>query len=391
MRPPIQTETHGPPWHDLPPSSEPQPAPRRPRRKVSRRTVARTAVLVCGLVALRHAGEVRTRIADLRRGDAAPAATQPLEPLLEAIEAAEQSGDTAAIERLCSEVVAAHPDHPVAEPALLRLVQARLMLGDERRALHALHDMRARFPASRLLPAAFFDVAAWQYRNAAFLDAAGSYTDLVALVTSGDGRAAVTEDTAPEPIIWRSKALWMEHKRAERGRTELERLARFNQALCYEQAGDRESALRAYERFLSRFPQDAHVPEARFRMATLLEAEARTDEAARAYQAVHEDALAPVAFRCESMYRLGRLHQAARRFDAAIAVYREVLPLRPADNGFRLAAMGELAALLESRDRELALTIYRELSASGAPAEVRAGALQRLAALGAKPAAGAID
>jgi len=342
--------------------------------------------VACIVMASRHAGTWRERIAARRAAAAATTAATPrvLEDVLREIEAAETAGDIVAIERLCVALVTHHAEHPVAQPAYLRLVQARLKRGDGRGAVAALYDMQAQFPSSSLLPEAVLDVAAWQYGERAFADAAGTYTDLVALVTRGDGRTPVLEDAAPEPVIWRSKALWNEHKRAERSRMELERLARFNQALCYEHAGDRESALRAYDRFLARFPQDAFVPEARYRMAALLEVEGRLPEALRTYEAVYQDALAPVAFRCESIYRVGRMHQSARRFDEAIAAYRQALPIVPADNEFRLAALGELAALVEGRDRDQALAIYRELSASAsAPAGVRAGALQRLAALGA--------
>ena len=311
------------------------------------------------------------------------AVAMPLEAIVRGIEAAEERGDIAAIEQFCDALVTHHAEDPLAEPALLRLVQARLKRGDGRGAARALQDLQTRYPKSELLAEAILDVAMWQFGERAFREAAGRYTDLVALVTSGDGRAPVFEDTAPEPIIWRSKKLWNEHKRAERSRTELERLARFNQALCYERAGDREAALRAYDRFLSRFPHDAHVPEARFRMAALLEAENRVAEALPAYQAVYSDALAPVSYRSESLYRVGRLYQTARRFEEATAVYRQALPLVPADNEFRLAALSELAALLETREPAQALAIYRELSASSASTAVRAGALQRLAAMGA--------
>jgi TolA-binding protein len=353
---------------------------------VTRRSALLCALLLGAVLIGRDAATWASRLVSWSDGRDSER-SRPIEVLLQEVDAAEQRSDAAAIERLCAVIVDVYPEHAVVEPAMLRLVQARLKLGDGRGALRALHDMRMRFPASKLLPEATLDVGAWQYRANAYADAAGTYTDLVALVTSGDGRAPVGEDTAPAPVIWRSKALWNEHKRAERSRTELERLARHNQALCYELGGDRESALRAYERFVSRFPQDAFVPEARFHMASLLESESRLDEALRAYRYVYEDALAPVSFRCESMYRAGRLHQAARRFDDAIAVYRQALPLEPTDNEFRLAALGELAGLLEGREPKAALAIYRELSASSAPAAVRAGALQRLAALGAAPAA----
>jgi len=263
---------------------------------------------------------------------------------------------------------------------MLRLLQARMRLGDERGAQRVFQEFQRRFPQSRLLSEALLDVANWRFQQHSYREAANAYTDLVALVTSGDGSPA-GEDTAPEPVIWRSKARWKAHQRAERSRTELERLARFNQALAYEHGGDREAALRAYDRFVSRFPQDAFVPEARFRMASLAMEEGRTEVALAGYRSVYEDPLAAVAFRCESAYRAGRAYQSARRFDEAAAAFRATMPLQPADNEFRLASLGELAQLLEGRDRAHALTIYRELAKSSTSTGVRAVALQRLSAL----------
>lgn len=324
----------------------------------------------------------------LRAAESPPAVVQPLDVLLRAVEAAADSGATSDVEQLCATIVEQYPDHPVTEPAMLRLLQARIRLHDDRGALRAFQEFRHRFPRSRLLSEALLDVANWHFQQHAYRDAANTYTDLVALVTSGDG-SPEGEDTAPEPVIWRSKRLWNAHQRAERSRTELERLARFNQALAYEDGGDREAALRAYDRFVSRFPQDAFVPEARFRMANLAMAEGRTELALAAYRAVYDDPLAAVAFRCESAYRAGRACQAARRFDEAVAAYRATLPLQPAKNEFRLAALGELAPLIETRDRGAALAIYRELARASTSTGVRAVALQRLSALEPRSAAAA--
>ena len=358
------------------------------RTRVAVRSTLVCAALVATAVVAKQLPGWLERGSARRAAESAPEVAQPLDTLLRAIETAADSGATRDVERLCATIVEQYPDHPVAEPAMLRLLQARIRLGDERGALHAFQEFRRRFPRSRLLSEALLDVANWRFQQHSYRDAANVYTDLVALVTSGDGSPA-GEDTAPEPVIWRSRTLWNAHKRAERSRTELERLARFNQALAYEDGGDREAALRAYDRFVSRFPQDAFVPEARFRMANLAMAEGRTAVGLTSYRAVYDDPLAAVAFRCESAYRAGRACQAARRFDDAVAAYRSTMPLQPASNEFRLAALGELAQLLESRDRKEALAIYRELAQSSASTGVRAVALQRLSALEVHPAAAA--
>jgi TolA-binding protein len=361
------------------------------RAAASSAQVARRSLVLCGvLLAIVVAGKQvprgLQRLETLRSANTPVIVVQPIDTLLRAVEAAADTGGTGEVARLCAAILDQYPDHPVAEPALLRLVQARIRLDDERGAEAAMQMLRSRFPTSRLLTEALLDVASWRYQRGAYQEAAHAYTDLVALVTSGDGSKA-GEDTAPEPVIWRSKALWNAHKRAERSRTEIERLARYNQALSYENAKQHDSALRAYDRFVSRFPQDAFVPEARFRMANMLIAERRWQEALVHYRAVYDDPLAPVAFRCESAYRAGRALQAARRFEEAIVAYRVAVPLRPRDNEFRFAAMGELAQLIEPRDRQGALALYRELAGANVSPQVRAVALQRLEANAAPAAA----
>jgi tetratricopeptide (TPR) repeat protein len=103
--------------------------------------------------------------------------------------------------------------------------------------------------------------------------------------------------------------------------------------------------------------------------------------ALHSFQAVYQDSTASAAFRCESVYRSGRCLETLRRNDEAVSTYARALNLAPSDNEFRLAALAELAQLVEAREPIRALAIYRELASVSSDAAVRAVVLQRLAVL----------
>ena len=211
-------------------------------------------------------------------------------------------------------------------------------------------------------------------------DAAQSYTDLIAVATRSDVWIA-GEDASPPAPMGRSLKRWRAHQRAERGRTATERLARFNQALAFERAGELGAAERAYGKFEARFPEDALVPETCLRAATLALQRGDSTTALAALRAVAADSGAAAALRCESAYRAGQCEEARQSPDAAAATYLRVLPLRPVDDPFRVAALAAAAPLIEVRAPEQAVAIYRELVVLCTDTSVRAAAQARLRAL----------
>jgi tetratricopeptide (TPR) repeat protein len=262
----------------------------------------------------------------------------------------------------------------------VRVVQAEMALNDPLGAERALLEFRRHHPDSDLLPEVLLDVALWRFERGDYNAAAQTWTDLIAAVTR-NGAPGGDEDTAPRLTIVRSLSLWKQLQREARSRTEMERLARFNQALSWERCGDGDAALRAYDRFTSRFPQDARAAEARLRVASLVLERGDLEDALVGFRAVYRDSTAPAAFRCESVYRAGRCEEALRRIDAAAATYGDALPLQPADDEFRLASLAELAHLIEAREPTRAVAIYRELASVSTDTAVRAVVLQRLAIL----------
>ena len=339
-----------------------------------------SAVLVAGAWAASHPSALVDWATRPRTATVVPDSVAALEVLVRQVEEASAVGDHAEVARLCDVIVEGYPDHPVAEPARVRLLQASMECGDVRAAERTLLDFRRRHPDSPLLAEVLLHVATWQYDRGEYRAAAQTWTDLVAAATR-NGIVTNGEDGTSRPVIVRSLSLWRKLKREERSRTELERLARFNQALCWERASDGDAALRAYDRFLARFPQDEQAPEARFRLASLLLQRDYVDEALEFYRAVYQDADADPEFRCESVYRAGRLQEQRRRTDAAVSIYGFALDLVPVDHPMRLAALAQLAQLVEQREPMRALAIYRELANTSSETAVRAVALQRLQVL----------
>lgn len=138
-------------------------------------------------------------------------------------------------------------------------------------------------------------------------------------------------------------ALWVR----EAGSAPLDRLATWGaEALARAlRSGDPERALPVVEQWSTR----ADTREAHEARITLLEECGRTEELARALDALAPHLEAPA--RAGNRRRLGYLHAAEGRSDAAIAAWREALALDPAD----LASLGAVAeALAEgTRDAEL--------------------------------------
>src|SRR6185436_16773965 len=174
-----------------------------------------------------HPRQVAGRVRGLFSGASVEDRQVPLANLVEQVEEAADAGRQDEVARLCAAIMRLDPEHPIAEPAQVRRIQALIALNDASNILRELQDFRRRHPDSELLAEVLLDVASWQYESHAYVPAAQTYTDLVALVTNPKV-APGGEDTAPpSPIIIRSLTLWKAHKRAERSRSELERLARF--------------------------------------------------------------------------------------------------------------------------------------------------------------------
>jgi tetratricopeptide (TPR) repeat protein len=346
------------------------------------------AALVAGLALARHPDAVTGGLQALRTRTGGGLQPRPVEVLLRDIERTQAAGSHAELAQLCVALYTQHPEHALAEAAYVHAMRAHLAAGDAAAAERDLERLRSRHARSEFLPEALLELASAQFGTGAYGAAAGTYTDLVALVTTGADRPAGSEDTAPQPPIIRSLRRWNEVKRQERSRSQMERLARFNQALSFARGGDREAAVRAYDRFLSRFPQDERAAETHFQMAVLQEEAGHLDQAVQHFRAAYDAAAAtaeggsaPAGIRGESLYRAGRLLQGLHRQGEAEATLRLALTVRPSDDEFRLSALAELARLVEQREPLRALDLYRELAEHSTRPAWRAVALERLAVL----------
>lgn len=341
---------------------------------------AAAGLAVATLLFLGHPGSVEKLALQNRWSQLPEADRQPAEILLRRIDWAASNGQTAEVARLCAAFCLQHPKNDYEQAVRERRIEALMLLGDEPGVVDELHHLLQLDRRSPQLPALLLEVANWQAAQGAHADAAQSYTDLIAVATRADAWIA-GEDASPPAPLGRSLKRWRAHQRAERSRTETERLARFNQALSFERAGEVEAAGRAYGKFEARFPGDVLVPEARLRGANLALQRGDTTSALASWRAVARDSGAGAALRTESALRAGRCEEARLSPEAAVDLYMLAVPLHPASDPFRIACLAAVAPLLEPRVPERAREVYRELIVLSADTAVRAAAQARLRAL----------
>jgi tetratricopeptide (TPR) repeat protein len=362
----------------------------RPRRRLFRtgswtagarlRAVAASLGLLASFVVLGSPDTTERLLERCRRAPVPAGDRQSVEVLLRRIDWSATNGQAAEVARLCAALEELHPGDPSVAEAQVRRIDALMTLGDQAGVVEELHRCLQRDARNPQLRELLLDVASWQFAGGAWRDAAQTYTDLVAVATRADAWT-VGEDASPAAPLGRSLRRWRAHQSAERGRMDTERLARFNQALAFERAGEFDAAERAYARFAARFPEDSLRCEARLRGATLALHRGDLETARRGFRTVMNDTLAASALRCESIYRAGRCEEALQSPGAAAATYVQALPLRPATDAFRMAALTAAAPLLEDRAPERAAGIYRELITLSTDAAVRAAAQARLRTL----------
>jgi TolA-binding protein len=351
------------------------------RSVVRLRSAVLCALLLCGLYVARHPEVLPGRLGGMRSQAAVGLPRLPVEGVLRDAEAAEAAGRFAQAARFYQIVCTQHGNEPVAEQAYLRRVRALAGAGQYEEALRAFQEFRLLYAKSAHMPEGLLQVADLQYRKGEYVEAAHTYTDLIGAMTHAQNAVVPSEDTAPPMTIGAKMRAEQGRQENEDSRAQLERLARFNQALCYEKSHNRDAALRAYDRFMSRFPQDERVAEAHFQMGALQFEADSLEAAARHFRAAWESPQAPPQFRSESVYRAGRCYQALRRRKEAIETYHLALDLRPSDDEFRQASLAELARMVEGEDPLLAVQIYRDLAVHSQRPAWRAVAQERLAGL----------
>jgi TolA-binding protein len=174
------------------------------------------------------------------------------------------------------------------------------------------------------------------------------------------------------------RALHRERTRVEELRTQMERVARFNLAVCQDLNHNRTGALRSYERFVRRFPADARVFEAYFRMGVLARETQRLELAVESFRAVWQNEQATADYRAASIYQGGLCLEHLARADEARQVYSLVTQTTPPGDPYRLATLQRLAGLLRQHEPLRAMELYRELADYSGHAVDRAVAQQNL-------------
>ena len=354
----------------------------RVRRAARDRAAILCTVLGLGLAILGHPETFRRALGAVFPGLRRDTLVPPAGVLFRTAESAAARGRYAEAAYWEKLFIAQYPDHLLAENALSIRIRALVALDRMDEAQDAVTQFRGLYPQSESLFESLLELGESEFTRARYDEAARCYTDLIGLVTRYEGPQVpqVRRDyVRPSP-----RHRLARHRAAQRllaSRAEMERVARFNLALCYDHDGNRNAALRAYEHFVRRFPTDPRQGEAYFRMGVLERDSGRLEPAVEAFTQVCEDERAPDAMRAASIYRAGRCLEDLGRPDAARQVYRRAVDLRPRPEPYRLAALTRLAVLLRDREPLRALEIYQDLAENSTQPVRRAIAVQNLTEL----------
>ena len=294
--------------------------------------------------------------------------------LLRTAQAAHSQGRLEESARLYGLLLTQHPEHPLAENALAVRVQTLIALGHVEAAQNSLLELRVRSPRSDALSEALLEMACEQMRRGELEQALIAYTDVVAFSTQAEV-ARPRQEKGPATFRLR-RAQYNEKTRIIAHRTRMERIARFDLAVCHDLAGNHAEALRAYERFVRRFPTDARAPEAWFRMGVVARTLGRLDDAVQDFTHVWEAEEAAGTYRAASIYQSGLCLEALQRGDEARTTYARAKALEPRSDSCRLAALHRLALLIRDDEPLQALEIYRDLAEHSGHAVERALAQQ---------------
>ena len=237
-----------------------------------------------------------------------------------------------------------------------------------------------RFPSSDQQSPLLRALAQEEYNLGNYEDALRSYKDLVGLAIRHVPAPTQVEDTAPNSRAARN-AVRKQQKKLEATRNELERLARFNLALCQQQAKKPTAAIRAYERFVRRFPTDARVANAHFRMGILNLELGRLTQALEHFEPLCTDEDVAASLRTASIYHAGRSNEKLMQLEEARHFYGMATALTPTEDTYRLAALSRLARLIVKTQPLRALDVYRDLASNSDNSVRRAIARQHLIAL----------
>ena len=151
--------------------------------------------------------------------------------------------------------------------------------------------------------------------------------------------------------------------------------ASLNIALCYKKAFRLDEAIKAYQTYLELFPGD---PKSTFVMLQIGSLYATKGDFPKAI-GVLEKIPSGTPERTEAQYRIGDAYENMHQDAKAQAAFRQLLPMGPCDNEFRIAGLLELAKMTEAAGSTDGLSsVYSSIASCSKNTQIKAAAAQKL-------------
>ena len=148
-----------------------------------------------------------------------------------------------------------------------------------------------------------------------------------------------------------------------------------NIALAYAKVGRSDEAGRAYQALLSRETDPVKRAPVLLQLAQVREREGKALEAIDLYEKVSSG----VPEYAQAMYAVGEIYSRAGQVELEVKAYERLMSFQPADDPFRIAALGRLAELYISQGlAQKAVTVYEDVARNSGDQTALANAQARL-------------
>lgn len=274
--------------------------------------------------------------------------------------------------QLLAQFVTMYPKSQLAPEAQYQLAQGAFQAKQWAASIDHFRKLLLQYPASSQAPLALLSVAQAQERLNKRSDAILEYKSLVDLfpthpasLDAGMRLGALyfaTENYKDAAVSFR----FVIEREAP---PQIKSSAMFNLGMSHKKQRNYSEAVEAFNSFAQSYPDNPKQMDAMLEIASLYRLMDMPEKAAEAYQKVLLQASLAPAIKMGIYNQTAELYRGMGNKEKTIATYRQLLPLRPANQEERLLGLAQLAAVYEEDEAwDKALEIYNQIRISGGKA-----------------------